>query len=207
MGPRREPSLVQEENLNRLRFGTSDSQLVAGIVAGFIATQMATIVGFWNEVINFPVMDWNRFNGTYEVGFSNPTAVGFGVPPAGDLEVFIVGWVSHSMSGMILSLVFVFLMRQYIPLPYTLLGNLGAAMVWASILAVISFSILTPLIDPYQADPGWFSLDLKLPDTNDVEGALHPGWKTTAAIILWHWVYGFHLGSFYQPKDDGTAAA
>ena len=193
--------------MSKLKFGTSDSQLVAGIVAGFIATQMATIIGFWNEVINFPVMDWNRFNGTYEVGFSNPTAVGFGVPPASDIEVFVVGWVSHSMSGMILSLIFVFLMRQYIPLPYTLLGNLGAAMVWGSALAVISFSILTPLIDPYMADPGWFSLDLKLPDHNDLTAdgvaTLHPGWKTPVAIVLWHWVYGFHLGSFYQPKEAG----
>jgi hypothetical protein len=173
---------------------------------------MATIIGFWNEVINFPVMDWNRFNGTYLVGYSNANFVGYGVEFAGDFEVFAAGWVSHSMSGLVLAMVFVFLVRPMMKFaPYTLAGNLGAAMVWSTILAVISFSILTPLIDPYQVEPGWFSLDLKLPDTNDLgaDGAatLHPGWKTPVAIVLWHWVWGFHLGSFYQPKDDGTGAA
>ena len=194
------------------RFGVSDNQLVAGIVAGFLATQMATIIGFWYEVINFPVMDWNRFNGTYLVGYGNANFIGYGVPFAGDFEVFVAGWVSHSMSGMVLSLVFVFLTRPLMTfMPYTLVGNMGAAFIWGTILAIISFTILTPLIDPYQVDPGWFSLDLKLPDSNDLNAdgvaTLHPGWKTPVAIAIWHWVWAFHLGSFYQPKDDGMAAA
>jgi hypothetical protein len=190
--------------LNGLKYGISDNQLTAGLVTGFLATQIATIVGFWHEIIDFPAMDWNRFNGTYLVGFGNPTAIGFEVPPASDFEVFITGWVFHVFTGLVLTLTFVFLVRPKLPLPYDMKNNLIAGMAWAILLGVISFTILTPLLDPYNANPGWFSLDLKLPDTNG--GGLHPGWKTPVAIILWHLVYGFHLGSFYNPKAPETAA-
>jgi len=190
--------------LNGLKYGISDNQLTSALVTGFLATQIATIVGFWHEIIDFPAMDWNRFNGTYLVGFSNPTAIGFEVPPASDFEVFITGWLFHIFTGLVLTLTFVFLVRPKLPLPYDMKNNLIAGMAWAILLGVISFTILTPLLDPYNANPGWFSLDLKLPDTNG--GGLHPGWKTPVAIILWHLVYGFHLGSFYNPKAPETAA-
>ena len=67
--------------MNGHKYGISDNQLTAALVTGFLATQIATIVGFWHEIIDLPAMDWNRFNGTYLVGFSNPTAIGFEVPP------------------------------------------------------------------------------------------------------------------------------
>jgi hypothetical protein len=191
--------------LNGLKYGISDNQLTAGLVAGFFATQLATLIGFWHEIIDLPAMDWNRFNGTYLVGFSNPTAIGFEVPPSSDFEVFVTGYLFHLFMGLTLSLVFVFLLRPKIPLPYDMLNNLGLAMAWGVFLAIISLTILTPLLDPYNANPGWFSLDLKLPDTNG--GGLHPGWKTPVAILVWHLVYGFQLGAFYNPKGEGASAA
>jgi hypothetical protein len=191
-----------------MRFGISNSQLTAALVGGFFATHIATITGFWYEIINLPATDWNRFNGTYLVGFGNPTALAFGVPSASDLEVFLTGWVFHVFTGLGLTLLFAFNIRPMIPLAYTRMNNILAAVGFGVFLAILSFTILTPLLDPYNADPGWFSLDLKLADHNDftADGAvtLHPGWKTPIAIILWHVIYGFHLGAFYQPKDDGT---
>ncbi|HEU0075573.1 MAG TPA: hypothetical protein VFS30_16345 [Dehalococcoidia bacterium] len=189
-----------------MRFGISNNQLTAALIAGFFATHIATITGFWYEIVNLPATDWNRFNGTYLVGFGNPTAVGFGVPPASDFEVFLTGWTFHVLTGLGLTLIFAFGIRPMIPLAYDKMGNILAALAFGLALAVLSFTILTPVLDPYNADPGWFSLDLKLPDTNDVAGSLHPGWKTTLSIIVWHIIYGVHLGLFYQPKDDGTAA-
>jgi len=194
-----------------MRFGISNHQLVAALVAGFLATHVATITGFWYEIVNLPATDWNRFNGTYLVGFGNPTAVGFGVPSASDFEVFLTGWVFHVLTGLFLTTIFAFNIRPLLPLAYDMKGNMIAAVGWGLFLAVISFTILVPLLDPYNADPGWFSLDLELADHNDLtaDGAatLHPGWKTPVAVIVWHLFYGFHLGAFYQPKDNGSAMA
>ncbi|HLF71213.1 MAG TPA: hypothetical protein VI759_03580 [Dehalococcoidia bacterium] len=185
--------------MNGLKYGLSDSKLVAGVVASFIAMQIATITGFWYPIIHLPQVDWNRFNGTYLVGFSNPTAVGFEVPPASDFEVFITGWIFHVFTGMALGLAFVFLIRRYIPTPYTMLGNLQAAIIFSVVLALISMFILVPYLDPYGAHPGIMSLDLKLADN---EGNLRPGWQTPLVILVWHLIYGAQLGSFYQPKSE-----
>ena len=119
--------------------------------------------------------------------------------------MFITGWLFHLFTGLVLTAAFVFLVRPKLPLPYDMKNNLIAGVGWGLLLAVISFTILTPLLDPYNANPGWFSLDLKLPDTNG--GGLHPGWKTPVAIVVWHLVYGLHLGSFYNPKGEGASTA
>jgi hypothetical protein len=185
-----------------MRFGISNNQLVAALIAGFLATHLATITGFWYEMIDLPATDWNRFNGTYLVGFGNPTAIAFGVPSASDFEVFLSGWTFHMFTGLAFTTLFAFNIRPLLPLPYDKRNNLLAALGFSLFLAVLSFTVLVPLLDPYNADPGWFSLDLRLADTNAGEGVLHPGWKTPVAIILWHIVYGLHLGAFYNPAPE-----
>lgn len=195
--------------MNGLKYGVSNNQLAAGLIAGFIATHVATITGFWYEIFNFPAMDWSRWNGTYLVGFSNPGNVGFETGLANDFETFITGYTLHTFTGLALSLAFVFLIHPKLPslVGNVQLDNIVKACIWGLVLAVISFTIIVPLLDVYNNDPGWFSLDLKLPDTNDIlegkEGALHPGWKTPVAVIIWHLVYGIQLGSFYSPKREG----
>jgi len=193
--------------LNGFKYGISDNKLVAALLAGFIATHIATITGFWYEIFNFPIMDWSRWNGTYLVGFGNQSAVAYGTGIASDFEVFITGYLLHTFTGMALALAFVFMIGPMMP---TLSSNakLNAvlkASVWALALGVLSFAVIVPLVDAYNNDPGWFSLDLKLPDTNEIqeggEGALHPGWKTPIAVIIWHLVYGIQLGSFFSPKE------
>jgi hypothetical protein len=190
--------------LNGLKYGISNNQLIAALFAGFFATHLATITGFWYEMINLPATDWNRFNGTYLVGSGNPTAIAFGAPAASDFEVFLTGWTFHVFTGLAFTLLFAFAIRPLLPLAYDKMGNLAAALAFSLFLAILSFAVLVPLLDPYNANPGWFSLDLKLADTNDVEGALHPGWKTAAAIILWHVVFGLHLGAFYNPTPEAA---
>jgi len=184
--------------LNGLRYGISNNQLTAGLVAGFIATHVATITGFWYEIIHLPAVDWNRFNGTYLVGGAEGTS---------DFEVFIMGWLFHLFTGLALSLAFVFLIRPLLPatwFPYTLWGNLGAAAAWGVLLALISMFIITPYLDPYNAHPGFMSLDLRLPDN---EGNLRPGWQTPLVILIWHVVYGIQLGSFYSPSPEAAPQA
>ena len=172
-----------------LKYGLTDSKLLAAVVCGFIATHVATITGFWYEIIHLPAVDWNRFNGQYLVGDGGSS----------DFETFVMGWLFHLFTGLVLTIAFVFLIRKLLPLPYTIWGNLGAACVWGLILALLSMFIITPYIDPYNAHPGFMSLDLKLADN---EGNLRPGWQTPLVILIWHMIYGIQLGSFYNPKEE-----
>jgi hypothetical protein len=172
------------------KYGIADNKLVAGILATLIATHVATITGFWYEIIHLPQVDWNLFNGWYLL----PEA-----SEASYFEKFITGWVFHSFTGLTLGLAFVFLLRPYIPLPYTREGNCLAAVGWGVVLALISMFILVPYLDPYNAHPGFMSLDLKLADN---EGNLRPGWQTPLVILIWHTIWGIQLGSFYNPAPE-----
>jgi hypothetical protein len=183
----------QEGASKGLKYGLSDSKLVAGLIASFIAMHIATITGFWYPIIHLPVVDWNRFNGTYLVG---------GVDRASDFEVFLTGWVFHSFTGIALGLAFVFLIRRYIPLPYTMMGNLQAGVLMGVVLALLSMFIITPYLNPYGvfgAHPGFMSLKLHLVD---VHGNIRPGWQTPFVILIWHLVWGIQMGAFYQPKSE-----
>jgi hypothetical protein len=182
--------------MNGLKYGISDNKLLAAVVCGFIATQIATITGFWYEIIHLPAVDWNRFNGAYLVG------AGEGVS---DFEVFIMGWSFHLMTGIILTIAFAFLIRPKLTFfPYTMMGNFQAAVAWGVVLALLSMFIITPYLDPYNAHPGFMSLDLKLADN---EGDIRPGWQTPLVILIWHLVYGIQLGAFYNPSPEAEAVA
>jgi hypothetical protein len=180
--------------LNGLKYGISNNQLVAALVCGFIATEIATITGFWYEIIHLPAVDWNRFNGQYLVGDGG----------ASDFETFLIGWILHLFTGIILAMAFVFLIRPMLPMnwfPYTKLGNLLAASAFGVALALLSMFIITPYLDPYNAHPGFMSLDLKLADNM---GNLRPGWQTPLVILIWHLVYGIQLGAFYNPTPEAA---
>ena len=183
----------QEGASNGLKYGLSDSKLVAGLIASFIAMHIATITGFWYEIIHLPQVDWNLFNGWYLLpDFSE----------ASYFEKFITGWIFHSFTGLSLGLAFVFLIRPKLPaafFPYTMLGNLKAALAFSVTLALLSMFIIVPYLDPYNAHPGFMSLDLKLADN---EGNLRPGWQSPLVILIWHLVYGIQLGAFYNPKSE-----
>ena len=90
-----------------LKYGLTDSKLLAAVVCGFIATHVATITGFWYEIIHLPQVDWNRFNGQYLVGDGG----------ASDFETFVMGWLFHLFTGLVLTIAFVFLIRKLLPLP------------------------------------------------------------------------------------------
>ena len=173
-----------------MKYGISDNKLVAGLLSAIIATHIATITGFWFKIIHLPNVDWNLFNGWYLL----PEGA-----EASYFEKFITGWTFHSFTGIALALAFVFFIRPKLTFfPYTVLGNIQAAVSWTVVLALLSMFVIVPYLDPYGANPGFMSLDLKLADG---EGDLRPGWQTPLVILIWHLVWGIQLGSFYNPKS------
>jgi hypothetical protein len=161
-------------NNNGFRSAVSNNRLVAALVAGFIATHVATVTGYWYRIIDFPNLDWPRFNGILLC------------PNGSDVAQFLSGLVLHSFTGISLALVYAFVIHPRLPFPNTMQGNMIKALIFSESLALFSALIWVPRLFP-QFDPGFLSLDL--------------GWKTFVGIFLWHVVYGVNLGAFFNPTS------
>jgi hypothetical protein len=154
--------------------------IAMAIVAGLVATHIATITGYWYHAIGLPAMDWPRANGAQLV------------PKTSELTQFIVGGVFHYGTGVCFALLYVLTIHPRLPWRDTTRGNLAKAMLFALGLAVISALIMVPLVFYPAYHPGFFSLNL--------------GIKTVAGIFLWHIVFGIHLGAIYNPLPQPQAA-
>lgn len=150
----------------------SSSKLITAIVAGFVATHIATVTGYWYTGIGLPNLDFNLFNGILLV-------------PKSDAQTqFILGAVFHYMTGISYSIVYVYLIHPLLPLPDTTLGNLAKGLAFGVILAVISALWWVPVLFP-QFNAGFATLNF--------------GWTTLAAIFVWHAIWGINVGALYNP--------
>ena len=162
-------------NSNTWRSNVSNSRLATALVAGVVATHVATITGYWYRIIGFPNLDWPRFNGMLLF------------PEGSDVTKFVSGAIFHSFTGISLSLIYAYLIHPMLPGPNTTRGNIVKALIWGGFLAVVSALIWVPSLFP-AFNPGFFSSNL--------------GWKTVVGIFIWHAIYGLHLGSLYNPLSD-----
>ena len=167
-------------NTNGFRSAISNNQLVAALIAGLVATHMATVTGFWYRIIDFPNLDWPRYNGILLF------------PNGSDINQFVSGAIFHSITGICYALIYAFLVHPYLPWKNTMLNNLGKALLFSEVLALLSALLWVPRLFP-QFDPGFFTLNFD--------------WKVTVGIFIWHFVYGIHLGAFYNPTSDAPAAS
>lgn len=167
------------ETVSRHRLGTA-------VLAGFVATHIATITGFWLHGIGLPDVDWPRFNGYLlmrTVLGPNPTDI----LAVSDTTRLVLGWVAHAFTGVVLTVVFMIAVHPLLPWRNTVLGNLAKAMVWGLFLGTLSCLWVTPELVP-EFHNGFFSNNL--------------GWKYIAAVYLWHAIYGLHVGLIYNPLSE-----
>ncbi len=146
------------------------------VVAGLVATHIATMWGYWFHGVGLPVLDWNTTNGLQLL------------PLASHNLVFFTGAIAHYGDGVFFALLFAFGPHVFLPWRNSLLGNLAKAFAFGMLLAVISATIMVPLVFYPQYHPGFFSHNL--------------GFKMVLAIFVWHAIYGVILGLIYTPLPD-----
>jgi hypothetical protein len=183
-GARRAPSFVTriptDNSLPRWRAWLINHPIGGSLLAGAVATQFATVFGIWFGGFGLPQLNWPVVNGELILGLpagTTPTAA-----------VYLVGELSHFADGVFFALLFALLFHPLVPLRNTLLGNLIKALLYGTVLAIISAAWFVPAVYlPHHA--GFLSTSL--------------GWKITFGIFLWHWIYGYFLGTVYcpQPQD------
>ena len=118
--------------------------------------------------------------------------LGIPVTAAPTAATYFVGEVSHFLDGVFFALLFALLFHPLVPLRNTLLGNLIKALLYGTVLGLISAAWWVPAVYvPHHA--GFLSTSL--------------GWKLTFGIFLWHWIYGYFLGTVYSPQPQDRPEA
>lgn len=165
-----------DDSLPRWRAWASTHPVGSSLLAGAVATQFATVFGIWFRGFGLPTLNWPAVNGLLIIPTASPGAQ------------YAAGELSHFLDGVFFALLFALLFHPLVPLRNTLLGNLIKALIYGTILAIISAAWWVPAVYvPHHA--GFLSTSL--------------GWKLTFGIFLWHWIYGYFLGTVYcpQPQD------
>ena len=158
-----------------------DRHRVAGILlVGVIATQLGTYFGYVFPAVGLPTLPWPLYNGALGL----MTAETF--VTAGS---FFVGQTLHFINGIVFAVLYAVLFLPLMPFRNTRGGNLGAGLLYSVIMSVISVGILVPYAYVPKQGYGFFTFDG--PD----------GWKLPAAVLVWHLIYGFFLGTLFMVRN------
>lgn len=166
----------------------------AAAIAGVVAGQIATILGYFCNAVGLPQLNWPAVNGALVLPGGSPGAQWF------------AGAFVHTADTVVFALLFAILMWRLIPLPNSSFGNVGKGVIYSVILAILSAGVLVPYVY-YQKvglDPFSFGIPFPLPQPSSAaaKAAVYTdiAWKLPFAILVWHLVYGFFLGALYDPS-------
>jgi hypothetical protein len=175
--------MVARDTVAPFRSEVSNSRLITALVAGFVATHIATVTGYWYHGIGLPDLGWPNFNGILLLG-----------KDASPLAQFWAGTAYHAATGISFALFFAFIVHPRIPLANTTRGNLAKALLFSIALATLSAGWWVPQLfnQVFGTDLGWFSQKL-----GTLLGV--SSWKAVFGIYLWHLIYGLNLGLIYNP--------
>lgn len=154
------------------RSTVSRSKLLTAFVAGFVATHIATVTGFWYHGVFLEDLDWPAFNGFLII------------PDESTLAQFWAGTIYHYATGISFALLFAFLIHPLFRGGNSTAGNIGKAIAFSMGLALLSALWWVPALFP-EFNPGFFSTNL--------------GAKVVIGIFVWHLIYGINLGAIYNP--------
>lgn len=164
-------------------FRWSGRHPVAGVlITAFVATQMATTLGYFLPAIGLPRLAWPLENGLVAA----PAA------PEGTAASYFAGQFMHYLNGIAFVVVFAFLVYPKLPFRNTNTGNFLKAMVFSLVLTLISVGLLVPFI--YQPGAGFGFL------------SFGHGWKFPFAVLVWHLFLGVHIAGVVQPRPRAPSA-
>ncbi|MGH9228523.1 MAG: hypothetical protein ACRD07_07275 [Acidimicrobiales bacterium] len=151
----------------------------AAALVGVIATAIATYFGYVFPAIGLPTLPWPLFNGVLGAPVED-----FGTPAS-----YFVGQSVHFVNGVIFTILYAVLALHVLPFRNTHGGNILRGLLYSVVLTIISLGVLVPYA--YVPKQGYGFFTFYGPD----------GWKLPAAVLLWHLIWGFFLGTLYQLRS------
>jgi hypothetical protein len=177
--------------MTKLRHWVTQYPIRGAALAGLIATQLATICGYYFRGIGLPQVPWPLYNG---VLFA-PGTVNKDFSNWGNASQFFVGQSVHMVDGVLFGILFAVLAHGMMPIKASKTANLQKGLLYGTVLAIISAGFLVPYVYVPHQGYGFFSFAHK-PEK----------WKLPVSILFFHLVYGFFLGTLYNPVDKSTAS-
>jgi len=149
-------------------------RLVGALVAGFAASHIADMFGYWMEGLGLPKLDFAFFNGRVLM------------PEAAASTQWFEGMLFHSLNGMVFALGYALLVFPLLGKTLTTGMNVARGVGMGMVLATLS---LLWWIPTQQSDfaPGFFSHNL--------------GASMILAVYVWHLAWSLALGFFFNPQD------
>ena len=158
-------------------------RVAASALVGVIATQLGTYFGYVFPAIGLPTLPWPLYNGV----LATP-AEEFGTTGS-----FFAGNSLHFVNGIVFAILYAVLALPIMPFRNTHGGNVARGLLYSVVLNVISLAVLVPYA--YVPKQGYGLFAFSGPD----------GWKLPAAVLLWHLIYGFFLGTLFQLRKANTS--
>ena len=152
---------------------------VAGaLLAGFVATHVATLFGFFMKGIGLPQLIWPLTNGKVVL------------PGASKTSQFVIGEVFiHGLDGVVFTLIYAIaifpLFSRALKGSSSAWANMAKGVVFSLAMATISVGFLTPYVYAPHEGAGLFTTGF--------------GWKLVFGIYMFHLAYGVNLGLLYNP--------
>jgi hypothetical protein len=160
------------------------------IVVGIVATQLATMIGYYLVGVGLPELRWADFNGFFLSVFKEQI---------GSSGSFFAGHLLHMTDGVIFTLLFAALLYDHFPFGRSTIGGIAKGVLYGTILGLISTGFLIPYVYLRVDSPTTFGGGL------DVFSFGGPdGWKLPFAVMLWHWIWGFFVGLLYVRPPSTT---
>lgn len=152
----------------------------AAALVGLIATQLGTYFGYVFPAFGLPTLPWPLYNGL----LATP-AEKFGTTGS-----FFAGQSLHYVNGIVFAILYAVLALPLMRFRNTHGGNVLSGLLYSLVLTIISLGLLVPYA--YVPKQGYGLFAFYGPD----------GWKLPAAVLLWHLIYGFFLGTLYQVRGS-----
>jgi hypothetical protein len=155
-------------------------RVAAAALVGLIATQLGTYFGYVFPAFGLPTLPWPLYNGLLAV-----PAEEFGTTGS-----YFAGNSLHYVNGIVFAILYAVLALPIMPFRNNHNGNVARGLLYSVVLTVISLGILVPYA--YVPKQGYGFFAFSGPD----------GWKLPFAVLLWHLIYGFFLGTLFQLRRE-----
>ena len=178
-----EPSSTASRSpVTAFRLWATRHRVLAALLAGFVAVHVGTIIAFWFGGVGLTRLDWPTANGLVYLPDANPTVQ------------FFLGGTAHYLDGIIFALVFAIALAPHMKVRGSgASANLVKGLLFGIVLGILALGVMTPLVyaPARGSHAGFFSTSL--------------GWNYMLSVMIFHVIYGLHLGLIYNPYDEDEA--
>lgn len=163
------------------RTWSTQHRVLAASLGGFVAVHISSLLGFWMGGFGLTRLDYNTANGMVLLPHGTPT------------QQFIVGAFSHYIDGVVFAVLFALGLSPLLPLPATRVGNIVKSLIFGTVLALLAIFVTAPFVfGPARG-------------VHDALAGLHAGPNYIISVLIFHWLYGLHVGIVYNPVDAAHA--